>query len=479
MTHSWKPKTWALATLALLSLGTGSALAALFRAPAVAVISPSTGDIVTTLDLEGQVRTLRSLDVQTPLSDTPVQSVAVSPGSLVKKGQLLLQFEDMPLQTRLKNARNAIKEQQATLLGTQYQLRAQQDQLSLAAMPEPDVRALKDQVVRTRTLLEQAKLDHEAALSRFEIAQSDWVATQPLAKSASHDATEIASAKNFYDQAKKEWDKAQLLLKQAERAYQSAADSLQEQLDTRRKTLQANTDAGMVQAELKLAEAALSQAEVNLEQAILDLRSSRVLAPFDALITERKVEPGTRPQAQQVLLRLVSPDALFVQAWVDPLYRSDVHVGQTALLRPQNSAHGLIEATVSEIRAPQPGQNGQFDVRLKLRKPSSKMLPGTSVLVSLMNSQDRNQLLIPRSTLIDPEGEPAVWVLEKGKIRRQPIAVEPIDNQRMRVHNGLDAHSIIVTEPDQVTEGQSASAEKPNSKKRFRPARACTEMGSG
>lgn len=460
MTHSWKPKTWALATLAILSLGTGSALAAFLRAPTVPVISPTVGDIVTTLDVEGQVRTLRSLEIKTPLQDTPIQSIAVEPGSLVKKDQLLLQFEDLPLQTRLKNARNTIKEQQATLLGTQYQLRAQQDQLSLAAMPEPDLRHLKDEVVRTRTALEQSKLDHEGALSRFEIAQSDWLATQPLAKETNTNTLEIASAKNFYDQAQKELDKAKLLLKQSERAYEMASNTLQEQLDTRRKTLQANTDAGMAQAELKLAEAALSQAEIGLEQAILDLRSSRVMAPFDALVTERKVEPGARPQADQVLLRLVNPDEIFVQTLMDPLYRSDLHVGQTALIRPQNSIHGLVEASVSEIRMPSPGQSGLVDVRLKLRKPSGKFLPGTSVLISLLGDQGRNQLLIPRSTLIDPEGEPAVWVLEKGKVRRQPLAIEPVDSRRLRVHSGLNANALVVQEPDSVTEGQSANAEK-------------------
>ena len=87
--------------------------------------------------------------------------------------------------------------------------------------------------------------------------------------------------------------------------------------------------------------------QLALEQTLLD--HHKLMAPFDAIIVNRRQELGAVIRAGDPIFTLVEPDTVWVKAHVDEALAGDIAIGQLAevklrILRPQTTLKAKVRA---------------------------------------------------------------------------------------------------------------------------------------
>jgi HlyD family secretion protein len=241
------------------------------RAPSVPAVTLRLAPLVRTLQFSGRVATLSRVDVGSTLTGRVLQ-VNVTQGAQVAMGDVLVRLEDDELQAALAQAKASERQAQARLQGLQSTGRG----VTQAALAQAD--------------------------SVLLAAQAELKRTQDLV------------AKGFLSESR---------MNESERA----AAVAKAQRDSARAQSQANTDQGsevlQAQAQWALAQAATAAARARLAQTV-------VLAPANASVLARLVEPGQIVQPGRALLSLALAGPTQLVAQVDERYLEQLKVGQTA-----------------------------------------------------------------------------------------------------------------------------------------------------
>ncbi|HVO66940.1 MAG TPA: efflux RND transporter periplasmic adaptor subunit [Syntrophales bacterium] len=216
-----------------------------------------------------------------------VVNVLVREGYAVKKDQLLAEIDPSELQSKKEQAaanldRSAkMQEQLATLLG-----------IYKNTLPADVVRS-EANVTSARDTMDDAKKNYR----RYEELFKRGVVTEK----------ERDAIKLNYDTAKSRLDDAEAALRQAKSSLKKI-DATQE--------------------EYKAAVSQTRQAKAALEQADIQLNYTRLLAPYNGVITSRNVEPGEVVTASREVLTLTDLSTVDLKIFVDETEIAKVKPGQ-------------------------------------------------------------------------------------------------------------------------------------------------------
>ncbi len=224
-------------------------------------------------------------------------------------------------------------------------------------------------------------------------------------------------------------------------AVESAAAKVQE--------LQAKLDAldaELPSVERAKAEAAVLKAEWAVADAEAALAESRLVAPFDGVISEVNVVPEAVVSPGTTLVKMLDPAALRVIAKV-----SDVDI---TLLKPGQEAQVEFEAfrsakpvtgQVGEIPPFGTYQNGVtvFDVPVSFADVELPLMVGMGVNLTIPLAEKENVLVIPsRGVRYDMEGT-WVFVVVDGQPQRRRIKIGLNDGVSAEVLEGLQEGEIV------------------------------------
>ena len=273
-----------------------------------------------------------------------ILEVLVRDNEHVKAGQLLATIDPRDYQARVDQLRAAV-----TL--AESQTRAAQVNLPMTAQTTQSV------VTGAVAQLEGAKADYARAKASLEQASNSDIAFA---------RANIANKQANYDRAQSDLARMQALVAKAEISQQqydsyvaaakmaesdlqaakdraaSASDSAQiaaASLDSAKfKIAQASATvdqsrAGQQQvavrgAEVSANQAGIAQAHANLAAAELQLSYTRILAPYDGVVTRKTVEPGSIVQPGQGLMMVVSDKDVWVTANFKETQLRNVKAGQ-------------------------------------------------------------------------------------------------------------------------------------------------------
>lgn len=164
-------------------------------------------------------------------------------------------------------------------------------------------------LARMKALVAKAEISqqqYDSYVAAAKMAESDLQAAKDRASSASN-AAQIASAS--LDSAKFKIAQASAVVDQSRAGQQQVA---------------------MRGAEVSANQAGIAQAHANLAAAELQLSYTKILAPFDGLVTRKTVEPGSIVQPGQGLMMIVSNKDLWITANFKETQLRDVKPGQRA-----------------------------------------------------------------------------------------------------------------------------------------------------
>ena len=247
-------------------------------------------------------------------------------------------------------------------------------------------------------------------------------------------------------------------LEQAERQYQ------------RLKTLQAQgmiSMQGLEDAEIRRNNTRSDQvaAKARVATARQALQRTEVRAPFDGVVSDRKVSPGDTAQVGKELLKVIDPSSMRFEGLVSANRMGELKVGQPVYFKVNGYADADFRGTVRRIAVAANATTRQVEVLVDFAGATH---PGVAGLYAEghVQSQTVSALMVSES-LIQREGDQAfAWVIKDGKLKKLALKLGERDERlgEYRVTAGLKAGDQVLRHPTNgLQEGRKVELSKPAS----------------
>jgi RND family efflux transporter MFP subunit len=370
------------------------------------------GDFMIELTANGEVQAAQSINISAPRVNTNLQIVKIAPeGSVVKKGDFLLQFDTNELQKVIDDKQSELEIAQANL---------QKSKASLEA-----------NMARLNSALENAQASYELAKLRLD---------------------QMAFEADVKIQEEK------LQLRQAEINLEQAKSNLEAQ-----KLMDA--------AELTTLDLKVVQAKAELDKAREQLKQLTITAPAPGLVvyqkvwkgsTMEKIKVGDTPWRAQVLLTLPDLSQMQVNTEISEVEIGKLKNGQTVTIKldafPDPTFTGAVSDVASLAHEKEGTENVKvFDVIITINQTDPILKPGMTAKATILIAKFSNKYYVPIEAVFDQEGKKIVYVLE-GKFKPVEVVLgERNDNFVVisgKVKAGLnvslvDPHKPVETEKPQ------------------------------
>jgi membrane fusion protein, multidrug efflux system len=303
----------------------------------------------------------------TPLSTKVaglVAMVAVSDYQTVKAGDLLVQLRDDDFRAQLQQAEAAVASGEDALINNQRQKELQDSRIIQAdegiraaqadiTAAEAGIEAAKSVIANARSGIDGTKADVERTLSERR-RQEALMATESTTRQKLEQV--VADEQRFRAQlASREADlassTAQLASRQADlaRARAQLGSKKAEFEAQKRQRAVLDSQELLLRADLNSKRASLSLARTNLDY-------TRILAPENGIVSERKVRPGQLVSPGTQVISLVQDD-LWVQANYKETQMRHVHAGDPAEIRVDAFPRVVFRGKVDQVS---PASGSQF-----------------------------------------------------------------------------------------------------------------------
>ncbi|MDX9991373.1 MAG: efflux RND transporter periplasmic adaptor subunit [Anaerolineales bacterium] len=167
-------------------------------------------------------------------------------------------------------------------------------------------------------------------------------------------------------------------------------------------------------------EIAAAQAQVNAAQATVNL--SKIIAPFDGVITEANPQPADMVTPGKVALRIEDLSQLYVDLQISEVDINLVEPGQSVILVfdaiPGKTFTGQI--VTIDLVGRVSGGAANFAVTVAMTGTDPLVKPGMTAAVTVAVKEVENALLVPNRAVRVLNGERVVYVL----VDNQPLAVK-------------------------------------------------------
>ena len=285
---------------------------------------------------------------------------------------------------------------------------------------------------------------------------------------------ELEPYKVKLDQAKASEASADSSYKQAQAAYERSAELLKQKVTT-----QASYDSAL--ATRDAAQATLDNARSNTRLAQINYDYAQVRAPFDGIVTARKVSVGTYVGGSgtpTVLATIVQLDPIWVNFNISEqdVIRVRAALAQRGATRDDVMKYKIEVALQDETDYPHMGHidyvaptlnttTGTLAVRGVLQNPKNVLLPGYFVRIRVPSPTKEMALLVPDTALGSDQGGRYVLVIGKDDVVEQrKVEIGPLVGSLRVIDKGLTENDRVVVSgllraiPGQKVDPQPAAA---------------------
>lgn len=329
-----------------------------------------------------------------PKISAPVRKFYVNRGSKVRAGQLLAVLENRDLAAATVENRGAYEQAEAAYSTT-----------TSAAVPEE---------------VQKAELDVKAAKANLDAEQKVYDNRVVLFNQGAL--------------PRKELDASAVALTQARNQYDIAEKHLNSLLAVGK------------QNEMKSAAGQLTSAKGKYQGAEAQLSYSEIRSPMNGVVTDRPLYPGEMATAGTPLMTIMDTSQVIA--------RTHIPQAQAELLKPGDNATLKAPGTQTEFNAkvtivsPALDPNSTtVEVWVQAPNPARKLMPGTSVEVSVLAKSIPDALVIPSSALLTtPGGATTVMVAgSDGRAHQRAVKVGVRQGNEAQVTEGLKPGEQVVT----------------------------------
>ncbi len=217
------------------------------------------------------------------------------------------------------------------------------------------------------------------------------------------------------------------------------------------------TPLALRQPQLAQAKATLQAAEVDVKQAKLNLERTKVLVPYNALVTARNVSMGSQASPSDSVATLVGTDTYHIEAAIplDKLQGLGMDTFNNTKVKITTTTGAVREGYVRHSIASLDATTRMGRVLIEIKDPlalesdEAPLLLGDQVRVELQAGTLPNVIELPRITL---RGGDNIWVVKKGTDNKEILDIRKVevlwkDTDSVLVGKGLEAGEAVITSP--------------------------------
>lgn len=233
------------------------------------------------------------------------------------------------------------------------------------------------------------------------------------------------------------------------------------------------------EANLKAAKAAVEAARANVKQAKANILAKeadvkrltaeqsfqKILAPFDGVITLRKVDPGAlitkgSQSTSLELYQLAKIDSLRIYVSCPQRIARYLQAGMSAdILVPEFPEHKFV-GTVTNVSGALDPNTRTRQTEIKIQNKEHLLLPGMYAEVKIGALREQPWIRVPGTTVVTRTDGLFVVVVKDGKAHYQPITVGRDFGDEIEVRVGLDGgEAVIVSPSDELREGEDVKCQ--------------------
>ena len=412
-----RPKILAGATALVLVGGAGRVMIERRAAPPIPTAEVRRGEFVEYVSVRGNVKALRSIQLAAPSIAGDLQIVKLVPmGTMVKKGDVVVQFDATTLQATLDQKRSDLKSS-------------------------------------------DADIDHSRAEARLSKEQQ---------------ATDLLQARYDVDRAKLDTSKQEILSEiDGAETRLKLTDAEQKFKELQQKDV-STQDSTAADIESKVEKREKSVFDVRLAQR--QLASLTMHAPADGMVTimpnfrarnwttggsTPDFKEGDRAWSGAVIAQLPDLNTVRVSARVDESDRGRLKSTQPAIIRIDAIADREFTGSVAEISplakldySSWPFTKN-FDIALQIQDNDSRIRPGLSASARIAVEKIPDSILVPLGAVFEKDGRSVVYVLSGSTFEERVVEVGRRGRIDLLITKGLKpGERVALKDPAQENQGK-------------------------
>ncbi len=252
------------------------------------------------------------------------------------------------------------------------------------------------------------------------------------------------------------------------RASSQAFDQAERQVE-RLRTLQAQGMTSMqaledAQVRRNNAQSDLVAARSRVVSARQQLRRTEVRAPFDGVLSERRVSAGDTVQIGRELVKVIDPRSMRFEGLVSADRMHEVKPGLSVAFRVNGFAQSEFNGTVRRVDATANAVTRQVEVLVDFADPAAAPQVAGLFAEGRIATGSQQTLVLPESALVREGTDWHVWRLREAKVQRVVVQLGERDARSgdYPVLAGLVAGDRILRSPGRaLVDGQAAQLAAP------------------
>ena len=399
----------------------------------VSTVKPERMTLRRLTEAPGQIQALETTSVHARIGGY-VKTVSVNIGDLVKTGQLLASLDVPEIEAEVEQKKAEVEQAEADLALFEAAVAVSKTSVSTAQAKAAEARATTRRTV--------------AEVSRWE---AESLRIEQLAREAAVTGSLRDETRSKLEAARAAGDEAKAQVVSAEAAVEESRSRLE----------RAKAEVGSSRARIKVANADLRKANATLG-------FSRIIAPYDGVITRRRIDPGnlTVPGGSaDPLFMIARMDVVTVVVAVPEAEAAQVESGVAAKVRIQSLRGRELAGKVSRTSWSLDQGTRSLRVEIDFPNPEGSLRPGLYAYATIVVAETRDALTLPSGAIVRENGKTFCVLVEEGKSKRVPVRLSLSDGTRVAVVEGLTGSEIVVVAgADGLMNGQSVEpikTEKP------------------
>lgn len=245
-------------------------------------------------------------------------------------------------------------------------------------------------------------------------------------------------------------------LSSAEEALRAATQSAEqtERVLARQRTLNQQGMTSMQaleDAELRrnAAQSELAAAKARVVGARQQMTRTEVRAPFDGVVSERKVSVGDTVQVGREIVKVIDPRSMRFEGQVSADRLGELKVGQPVTFRVNGFGDAAFRGKLSRIDAAANATTRQVEVAAQFDDPAQAPQVAGLYAEGRVDSSDKPLLVLPESAIVRQGDVNAVWQLAGETLKKAPVQLGERDDRRglVAVVGGLKAGDQVLRAP--------------------------------
>jgi RND family efflux transporter MFP subunit len=190
-------------------------------------------------------------------------------------------------------------------------------------------------------------------------------------------------------------------------------------------------------------------AELSVEESELALADCALVAPLDAVIMKRMVEPGALVGPGSPGFILADTSSMKVTFGAPDVTLAQMKVGTKLQVLVEGRGQSLITGEVSRVAPMADPKSRLFEVEIILPNADGSLLAGMIASIRVDETAAGVPLAVPLTAVVRPPGEPngfAVFVLEESGLKIRAISPGELCAGNVEVRSGLKPDERVVVE---------------------------------